>query len=184
MQNKGLKQKQALVMLSPKGYGTLVFLILAIYFRFIGGTWLIHINSYYHNILNTGIIFLVFLVWYMWKIFIDKTISTTGLEIYLAALMLVIIVSTIFADNFNLSAEIAIGVVALILSIYIFLDIKRSEVLWDSLEKSIVIAGAINVILILARIAWWVNLYQVKLIDIFRSTKLFICYPSPAARYS
>ena len=167
MSGKEFDQEREKRSLSSKGFGTLIFLLLAIYFRFIGGTWLIHINSFYHSILNISLIFLVFLIWFIWKVHSNKQISLTGLELFLAAFVLVIVLSTIFADNVNMSSEIAGGVLALILSIYIFLDIKGSLGLWESLLDAILITGAINIIMILGRIFWWFDLYRVHFLDIF-----------------
>jgi len=54
---------------------TLLFLPVAVYFRFIGGTWLIISNDYDSRILNLVFVSAVFLFWVSWKIFFDRKYS-------------------------------------------------------------------------------------------------------------
>jgi tetratricopeptide (TPR) repeat protein/O-antigen ligase len=167
MPAKEFAENQEIRPLSSRVYGTLIFLLLAVYFRFIGGTWLIHINSYYYSVLNTVIIFLIILTWIIWKTSKDKEISLTGFDSYLALLVLVIIISTIAGDNLSLSSEMSVGAIALVFSIYIVLDIKKHLVLWKSLIDALLITGALNVVLMLARVYWWMGLFKIKFVDLF-----------------
>ena len=45
-----------------KYYWILIFFFVALYFRFVGGTWLIHVNDHYYSQINLIIISGIFLV--------------------------------------------------------------------------------------------------------------------------
>ncbi len=147
---------------------TLIFVPFTIYFRFIGGTWLIHHNSYPESVLNLGMIAVLFGLWLLWKWFYDDRFLVTGLEKYLGIFLLIVVLSTVASSNIGLSIEIAIGIFAAVIAFYVLLDIKRSPRLWEGLINAVLIAGGLNAILVVDRILYWFRQYQIEWIDLVR----------------
>jgi len=153
----------------PHWVYTILFLPVWVYFRFVGGTWLIISNEYHSRVLNLVFISLIFLIWLIWKFFIDKKLVITGLEAFIGLFIGSLFLSVIYSDNKILSLDITVGIVGILLSVYILLDIKRYPEIWKSLLDAMIIAGGMNLILIMIRVIFWLSLYDIKIKDIFTS---------------
>jgi O-antigen ligase len=146
---------------------TLLILPIVVYLRFIGGTWLVHNNSYQESVINLVILAIVFGIWISWKIFFDDYFYLTGLEPYLGLLLLTIFCSTYFSSNFGLSFEITIGAVVFIGALYLLIDLCRSRQIWNGLINAILITGGINIVLIIGQVVYWFQLFGIQIRDLF-----------------
>jgi O-antigen ligase len=145
---------------------TLVCIPIAVYFRFIGGTWLIHANSYFESVLNLGLISLLFGVWVIYKWRNRGSFLLSGLETQLAVFIAVVGLSTIFSTNRSISLEINTGLITVIAASFLLLEIQNYSPLWDGMIRAILITGGINVIAILNNIIKWFDLYKIGIKDI------------------
>ena len=145
---------------------TLLFLPLAIYFRFIIGTSLISDKDFSTLSRSVWILGLVFFLWIVWKWLFDDRLIITGLERYLGLFYVVICFSTAFSANISLSLEKLISISTYLFSIYLLLDLKRSPKLWQAIINALLIAAGLSSLLILISAYPWINLYQLNLVQI------------------
>jgi len=140
---------------------TLLFLPLAIYFRFVVGTSLVLDKDYRAFIQIFQILGILFVVWLGWKwVFADRLVLS-GLEKYLVLFFLVCCLSTAFSINTSLSLEKLIGISAYILGSYLLIDLKRFPALWQGMINALLSTAALSSILILISTIPWIKLYQI-----------------------
>jgi tetratricopeptide (TPR) repeat protein len=152
----------------PEWLFALIFLPITLYFRFIGGTWLVQSNDYDESLLNLLIICIVFCCWLLIKAFSDRNFYLSGVEKHLLVFVLVVVLSTVFSSNRGLSLEMATGVVVLCASTNILLDIKRSPTAWEGLIDAAIITGGVNVLMICLRVYHWFKVFGIRVDDFIR----------------
>ncbi len=139
---------------------TLLFLPLAIYFRFIIGTSLILDKDYSSYLRSTWILGVLFLLWILWKWLRDQELVITGLEPALGGFFLVVCLSTFFSENSSFSLEKLIGITAYLVGAYILVDLKRYPQVWQGIINALLITAGFSSLLILVSALPWINLYQ------------------------
>jgi tetratricopeptide (TPR) repeat protein/O-antigen ligase len=150
---------------------TLLLLPVAVFFRFVSGTWLVHNNSYPESVLNLIVLSVIFGIWLGWKWFFSKEILITGYEPYFVLFLVVVVLSTILSSNKGLSSEIATGIFVAFGAVYLLLDLKYYQKIWEGLLNTLLITGGINSIFITGRIVYWFRLYGVGWSDLFAHPK-------------
>ena len=140
---------------------TLLFLPLVLFFRFINGTWLVLDKDFTAYTQSVWVFGFVFLVWLGWKWLFDDRFLITGVELYLGLFFLVMCISTIFSENISLSIEKLIGVTAYLFAIYILIDLKRNQYLWQGVINALLITAGFSSLIILSPAFYWLNIYQI-----------------------
>ena len=145
---------------------TLLFLPLALYFRFVIGTSLISDKDFTAFSRSVWILGLVFGLWLLWKWFFDDLVLLTGLEKHIGLFFLIICISTAFSANRSLSLEKLIDISTYIFGVYLLLDLKRSPKLWQGIINALLITAGLSSLLILISAIPWINLYQLTFAQI------------------
>ncbi len=146
---------------SKNWLSTLLFLPLAIFFRFINGTWLVLDKDFTAYTQSVWVFGFVFFLWLGWKWFFDDRFLSTGVEVFLGFFFLVMCISTIFSENISLSIEKLIGITAYLFAIYILIDLKRNQYLWQGIINALLITAGISSLIILFQALFWLNIYQI-----------------------
>lgn len=156
----------------------LLFLPLAIYFRFIIGTSLILDKDYTAYFRTVWILGTILVFWFIWKWLTADHVLLTGLEKYLAVFFAAACLSTVFSANTSLSLEKLIDISIYIFGIYILLDLKRYPVLWQGMINALLVAAGFSSLLILISAIPWIKLYQLTPSQIlYAPTYLFKVLP-------
>ena len=143
---------------------TLLFLPLAVFFRFINGTWLVLDKDFVAYTQSVWVFGFVFLAWLGWKWLFDDRFLITGVELYLGFFFLVMCISTIFSENISLSFEKLIGITAYLFAIYILIDLKRNQFLWQGVINALLLTAGISSLIILLPVFYWLNIYQINIL--------------------
>lgn len=98
---------------------TLLFLPLALYFRFIIGSSLVLDKDFTTYTRTVWILGLVFILWLGWKWLFDDRLITSGIEKYLGLFYLVTCLSTAISVNPGLSLEKLTGISTYLLAKHI-----------------------------------------------------------------
>ena len=145
---------------------TLVFLPLAIYLRFVIGTYLIldkNFPDYSRMVIILG--FIMF-IWLIWKWLKDRHLMMTGLEPYLGLFLFLVCLSTVFSVNAGLSLEKLIGIFAYVICFYFLLDTRRNKYLWQGIINGLLITAVVSSLVILISLIPFIKSYQISIIDL------------------
>ena len=145
---------------------TLAFLPLAIYLRFVIGTYLIldkNFPDYSRMVIILG--FIMF-IWLIWKWLKDRHLMVTGLEPYLGLFLFLVCLSTVFSVNAGLSLEKLIGIFAYVICFYFLLDTRRNKYLWQGIINGLLITAVVSSLVILISLIPFIKSYQIGIIDL------------------
>ena len=145
---------------------TLLFLPLAIYFRFIIGTSLVLDKDFPAYTRTVWILGLVSILWLGWKWLFDDRLIRSGVDKYLGFFFLATCLSTAFSINPGFSLEKLIGISSYLLGFYLLLDLKRSPKLWQGIINALLITAGLSSLLILIPAFTWIKLYQITPLQI------------------